>query len=84
MKGRICKVALLEDFPEHKRLFIDLHPYLIFFGRCKTERAWDNYKNWYKEINQAQKECVLNVLGADSQSEINITVQCLTSLIKKR
>ena len=83
-KGRNCKVAIIEDFHEHERLYIELLPYLTFFGRCKTERAWENYKDWYKTIDQAQKQDVLNILGADSQSETEITVLHLINLLKKR
>ena len=83
-KGRNCKVAILEDFPEHDRLAMELLPYLLFSGRRKTERAWENYKDWYETIDQAQKQDMLNILGADIQSEIETTVLHLTNLLKKK
>jgi hypothetical protein len=81
---RNCKVAVFEDFPEHERLFMELLPYLLFFGRRRTQIAWENYIGWYKTINQAQKQSALNILGADHQSEINTTIQHLVGLLKTR
>jgi hypothetical protein len=81
---RNCKVAVFEDFPEHERLFMELLPYMLFFGRRRTQIAWENYIGWYKTINQAQKQSALNILGADRQSEIDTTIQHLVGLLKKR
>jgi hypothetical protein len=82
-RGRNCKVAVLEDFPDHERLFMELKPYLLFLKRSKTDKAWENYKGWYKTIDQAQKQNVLNILGADSQSEIDTSIYHLKGLLKK-
>ncbi len=82
--GRNCKVAIFEDFPDHEKLIGALLPYLLFFGRHKTETAWVNYKNWHKAINQAQKQNIFSIFGADWQSEIDSTTSCLTALLKKR
>lgn len=83
-EGRSCKVAVLEDFPEHEKLVRELLPYLLFFGRRKTETTWKTYRNWYKTIVQAQKQNIFSAFGADWQSEIDSTISCLEALLKER
>lgn len=80
-QGRNCKIAIIEDFHEHERLALDLLPYLLFNSRSRTESALRNYNDLY---NKKYQDNILNLLGADWQSEIDEILKHLTALIKKR
>lgn len=76
--GRQVKMAMLEDFPTHKRFVSDLRPYLL--RTKKIDRAMRQYEEWFNTIRKAAERSPLNILGADVQSEIDTTLGHLDNL----
>ena len=83
--GRQIKMAVLEDFPNHKRLVSRLRPYV--FRKARIEEATKQYEQWYRTIREAGEKSPINILGADWKSEVETTIAHLKNLkkaIKKR
>jgi hypothetical protein len=78
-KGRNCKVAVLEDFPVHKKLSMALMPYLVF-KKKSFARIFSEYEGWHETIKDASKRNQLAPFGADWQEEIDFTMDCLNKI----
>ena len=67
-EGRNCKVAVLEDFPEHKDLITNLRPYVMFKKR-RFIQALSEYEAWHDTIKQASRRSAIISFGADLPGE---------------
>ena len=77
---RQIKMAVLEDFPNHKRLVLRLLPCLL--RKWKIEEATKQYEQWYRTISEAGEKNPMNIFGADWKSEVDITLGHLENLKK--
>jgi len=76
--GRQAKMAVLEDFPDHKRLALCLRPYLI--RKAKIDQAIKKYQQWYDDVRKMAEKNPTLVLDKDHEFEIETTIAHIQSL----
>jgi len=81
-KGRNCKMAVLEDFPEHKNLITNLRPYTMLRKR-RLMQALSEYEAWYDSVKQASGRATMP-FDADRVGDLEYAASTVSRLERIR